>query len=117
MNKYDSCQDELIMFSYLSGTVFIALACLYTGDLTEGARFVYDQVGVSALTAGACWLLFCYSPWFGDAATKGRSVEDTRIALYLHSCLSMSLSDFSIDSRTRMQVAVRLGRLGLTGTR
>ncbi|CAM9434140.1 unnamed protein product [Sphacelaria rigidula] len=50
MNKYDSCQDELIMFSYLSGTVFIALACLYTGDLTEGARFVYDQ-GIGCILA------------------------------------------------------------------
>lgn len=47
MNKYDSCQDELIMFSYLSGTVFVALACLYTGDLAEGGRFVYDQVFVT----------------------------------------------------------------------
>lgn len=45
MNKYDSCQDELILFSYLSGTVFMALACLYTGDLAEGGRFVYNQVG------------------------------------------------------------------------
>lgn len=53
MNKYDSCQDELIMFSYLSGTMFIALACLYTGDLTEGARFVYNQVSALAFTAGA----------------------------------------------------------------
>lgn len=44
MNKYDSCQDELIMYSYLSGTVFVALACLYTGDLLEGLRFVNSQV-------------------------------------------------------------------------
>lgn len=45
MNKYDSCQDELVMFSYLSGTVFVASACLYTGDFMEGVRFIRRQVG------------------------------------------------------------------------
>lgn len=44
MNRYDSCQDELIMFSYLCGTVYIALACLVTGDLQQGVVFMHHQV-------------------------------------------------------------------------
>lgn len=44
MNKYDSCQDELIMFSYLCGTVFVAAFCLFTGDLQKGVLFLHHQV-------------------------------------------------------------------------
>ena len=44
MNRYDSCQDELIMFSYLCGTVYLVIASLFTGDLQEGIMFLHQKV-------------------------------------------------------------------------
>lgn len=58
MNKYDSCQDELIMFSYLCGTVFVAAFCLFTGDLQKGVLFLHHQVRrVSGRVNSSCGLL------------------------------------------------------------
>lgn len=65
MNKYDSCQDELVMFSYLSGTVFVTSACLYTGDFVEGVRFIRRQVGVVE------WLLVATQSWLNMLPTFG----------------------------------------------
>lgn len=59
MNKYNSCQDELIMFSYLSGTVFVALACLYTGDLIEGVHFIHNQVTEPLLACAIHFFVSC----------------------------------------------------------
>lgn len=44
MMTYEACQDELIMFSYLCGTVFVASLCLITGDLKEGMVFLHHKV-------------------------------------------------------------------------
>ena len=44
MNRYASCQDELLMFSYLCGTVYVSAFCLFTGDLYEGAVFLRHEV-------------------------------------------------------------------------
>lgn len=46
MNRYASCQDELLMFSYLCGTVYVSSFCLFTGDLYEGAVFLRHEVRV-----------------------------------------------------------------------
>lgn len=44
MNRYASCQDELLMFSYLCGTVYVSSFCLLTGDLVKGAAFLRHEV-------------------------------------------------------------------------
>lgn len=46
MNRYASCQDELIMFSYLCGTVFVASFCMFSGELVSGIVFLHDKVRV-----------------------------------------------------------------------
>lgn len=44
MNRYASCQDELIMFSYLCGTVYVASFCVFSGELVPGIVFLHDKV-------------------------------------------------------------------------
>lgn len=44
MNRWSSCQDELIMFSYLCGTVYVAAFCLFSGELVPGLVFLHGQV-------------------------------------------------------------------------
>ncbi|CAM9638811.1 unnamed protein product [Choristocarpus tenellus] len=43
MNFYNCCQDELIMYSYIGGTIIMSLACLYTGDLGEGLQHMHER--------------------------------------------------------------------------
>lgn len=45
MNGYASCQDELIMFSYLCGTVYVASYCVFSGELVSGFMFLHEKVG------------------------------------------------------------------------
>lgn len=44
MNGYASCQDELIMFSYLCGTVYVASYCVFSGELISGFMFLHEKV-------------------------------------------------------------------------
>lgn len=44
MNRYASCQDELIMFSYLCGTVYVASFCVFSGELLPGFVFLHSKV-------------------------------------------------------------------------
>lgn len=44
MNRYASCQDELIMFSYLCGTVYVASFCVFSGELLPGIVFLHGKV-------------------------------------------------------------------------
>lgn len=44
MNRYDSCQDELIMYSYVCGTTYLVIASLFTGDLQNGVTFLRHKV-------------------------------------------------------------------------
>lgn len=46
MTRYASCQDELIMFSYLCGTVFVASFCMFSGELVSGVVFLHGKVRV-----------------------------------------------------------------------
>lgn len=54
MNRYASCQDELLMFSYLCGTVYVSSFCLLTGDLYEGAVFLRHEVRVEQMLGKKC---------------------------------------------------------------
>ncbi|CAB1103646.1 unnamed protein product [Ectocarpus sp. CCAP 1310/34] len=67
MNVYASCQDELIMFSYLCGTVYVGSYCMFSGELVSGFMFLHEKVGAEgggyswhrssrvADVGGACW--------------------------------------------------------------
>lgn len=49
MNRYASCQDELIMFSYLCGTVYVASFCVVSGELVPGVMFLHGKVRTEEL--------------------------------------------------------------------
>ncbi|CAM9375004.1 unnamed protein product, partial [Discosporangium mesarthrocarpum] len=50
MNYYNCCQDELIMYSYIGGTIIVTLGCLYTGDLRKGLVHMQSE-GFGSLLA------------------------------------------------------------------
>ncbi|CAM9277443.1 unnamed protein product, partial [Phaeothamnion confervicola] len=60
MNTYDSNHDELILYSYLGGTVLVLLSNVWTGELWEGLEFMrgsgWGAVFVVMLFAGAGFL-------------------------------------------------------------
>lgn len=59
MNRYASCQDELLMFSYLCGTVYVSSFCLFTGDLVKGAAFLRHEVRLRGAVAQNGWMDGC----------------------------------------------------------
>eukprot|EP00903_Cladosiphon_okamuranus_P008576 g8227.t1 len=63
MNRYESCQDELIMFSYLCGTVYVASFCVVSGELLPGVMFLHGK-GLSAIGAV---MLYCGSGFLGGS--------------------------------------------------
>ncbi|CAN0084987.1 unnamed protein product [Ectocarpus sp. 6 AP-2014] len=63
MNEYASCQDELIMFSYLCGTVYVASYCVFSGELISGFMFLHEK-GPRALVAV---MLYCGAGFLGGS--------------------------------------------------
>eukprot|EP00752_Nemacystus_decipiens_P008024 g7170.t1 len=63
MNRYASCQDELIMFSYLCGTVYVASFCVFSGELVPGIVFLHSK-GFWAIGAV---MLYCGSGFLGGS--------------------------------------------------
>ncbi|CAM9647254.1 unnamed protein product [Ectocarpus sp. 13 AM-2016] len=63
MNEYASCQDELIMFSYLCGTLYVASYCVFSGELVSGCMFLHEK-GPRALVAV---MLYCGAGFLGGS--------------------------------------------------
>ncbi|CAM9147621.1 unnamed protein product, partial [Hapterophycus canaliculatus] len=63
MNRYLSCQDELIMFSYLCGTVYVASFCIISGELVSGFVFLQDK----GLWAIGAVMMYCGAGFLGGS--------------------------------------------------
>lgn len=80
MNRYLSCQDELIMFSYLCGTVYVASFCILSGELVSGFVFLQEKVRKSKkwgirIRRWKLWVFFVVAYVSADCSTDKRWVE------------------------------------------